>query len=209
MRTELVITGILLLIVCSCSQEKKKNPPTILEGKKIDVSSLYKKRSNDLVDALYEEIVNQSAELQELEKQLAEIKKQWPDSSEAFKRFHEKNTSYYAAAEQDLSTITDSALKKKMRAIIAESRQHYADSIAPWTKLDSLASRRVATINDLHTLLKLVKTLPLIEDFQKNNNPAADPGSAVIRNYNELIQKLDSLSKISNSDSTKKATASH
>ena len=208
MRIELVISCILLLIVCSC-KEKKKTPPTILEGKKIDVSSLYKKRSNDLVDALYEEIVNQSAELQDLEKQLADLKKQWPDSSDAFKKFNEKNTSYYTAAEQDLATITDSALKKRMRAIIAASRKNYNDSIAPWTKLDSLSARRAATINDLHTLLKLVKTLPLIEDFQKTNNPSAEPGSAVIRNYDELIQKLDSLSKTSGSDSARKATVSH
>jgi hypothetical protein len=208
MRIELVITGILVVIVCSC-KEKKKNPPAILEGKKIDVSSLYKKRSNDLVEALYEEIVNQSAELQELENQLAELKKQWPDSSEAFKRFNEKNAGYYTAAEQDLATITDSALKKKMRAIIAESRKNYTDSIAPWTKLDSLASKRAATLNDLHTLLKLVKTLPLIEDFQKNNNPSAEPGSTVISHYDELIQKLDSLSKIANSDSAKKAMVDH
>jgi peptidoglycan hydrolase CwlO-like protein len=201
MQKELVILCLAVSIVLSCG-DKKKTPPAILEGKKIDVSSLYKKRSDDLVQALYEEVVSRSAELEDLEKQIEAIKKQWPDSSDAFKKFNEKNNSYYRSADKNIETIRDSVLRKRIRAMVTESRKHYADSITTWTNMDSLIVRRTAMVNDLHALLKIAKTLPLIEEFQKNNTPATKPGEEVIKNYDLLIARMDSLFRVARIDST-------
>ena len=61
------IIAILCIIGISCRQPAVKKEPTktVLEGKKVDVSSIYKKRSGDLVEALYDELVSGSTELTE------------------------------------------------------------------------------------------------------------------------------------------------
>jgi hypothetical protein len=180
----------------ACRQRKaiKVEPQkTILPGKKVDVSAIYKKRSGDLVEALYDELVSGSAELTQLEQDIKALKQQAPDSLKDYKAFHEKNRAYYDLAVKKLNTLTDSTLRKKLQVLINQSRKQYADSLSQLSALDSLIARRTATINDLHTVLKLVKTLPLIEDFQRSNQPAARPAGNALRNLDSLVSKIDSL----------------
>ena len=77
----ILVPGILLVAACNSKGEKK--PPAILEGKKVDVSSLLKQRGRDAVDLLYDELVNNSEELQQLEKQFKTLQQNSADSMEA------------------------------------------------------------------------------------------------------------------------------
>ena len=85
---------------------------------------------------------------------------------------------------------------KKIRGLINKSRYNYLDTVDNWNALDSMVTRRTTTLNDLHTLLKLIKTLPLIEEFQKNHAPPATPALGIIREYDSIITRLDSLTVI-------------
>jgi hypothetical protein len=190
--TIVILIGI---IAWSCRQKPVKREPTILEGKKVDVSSIYKKRSGDLVEALYDELVNGSAELTQLELAIKELKKQSPDSLKAYKTFHQHNNAFYDLAGKKATGITDSVLRKKMLQLIKQSRQQYTDSIARLKELDSLITKRTSTLNDLHNILKLVKTLPLIEEFQKNR-PSALPAEGALKNLDTLIYRIDSISNV-------------
>jgi predicted nucleic acid-binding Zn-ribbon protein len=184
------------LVMAACRQKPVKREPTVLEGKKVDVSSIYKKRSGDLVEALYDELVNGSAELAELESQIKALKKQAPDSLKDYRTFNEKSNAYYGLANKKIGTITDSVVRKKLEHLIYNSRQQFNDSIALLRELDSCINKRTGTINDLHTVLKLVKTLPLIEDFQRNNRPASRPAENALQNLDSLVIRLDSLVNI-------------
>jgi predicted nucleic acid-binding Zn-ribbon protein len=182
-------------MIIGCRQKPVKREPTktILEGKKVDVSSIYKKRSGDLVEALYDELVSNSTELTELELQIKELRKQGIDSLKDFKTFNEKIDIYYGQSNRKIDAITDSVLKKKLQLMIYKSRRRYSDSIAPLKDLDSLIKKRTATINDLHTILKLVKTLPLIEDFQREHRPPTRPADNALYNLDSLARQIDSL----------------
>lgn len=183
----------LLLIFCSCSARKREEPPTILEGKKIDVSSIYKKKGADLVDALYEELLSQSEELKKLDGEIKTMQASLPDSMEVFKTYHEKSVQYYELAEKKASGITDTTLRKSLLDYINRSRQTYRDSIAFHTSIDSLIQRRSATISNLHQALKLMSTLPVIEEFQQSNRPDTFDTSGLTQRLDELIAKLDSV----------------
>lgn len=189
-----VIVLAFIIIISSCEARRKK-PPAILEGKKIDVSSIYKKRGADLVEALYEELVNNSNDLKELEREIKEMKVTWPDSLEAFKTYHEKSSQYYELAEKKANGITDTTLKQSVLDYIKKSRQHYRDSIAPLTNFDSLIQKRAATIDNLHQALKLMATLPVIEEFQLSNRPDTFATADLTRRLDELIVKLDSMTR--------------
>lgn len=190
----ILIPGILLTFSCNTTQEKK--PPAILEGKKVDVSSLLKQRGRDAVDALYDELVNNSEELQELEKQFKTLQENSADSMEVFKLFNDKNSSYYSSADSKISSIGDSSLRRKIRSLVNKSRYNYVDSVAVWYSMDSLLLSKTTTLNDLHTLLKLVKTLPLIEEFQKTHALPRIPPQGIVKDYDSLKTRLDSLTFI-------------
>jgi hypothetical protein len=183
-----------LLVVYSCSARKRETP-SILEGKKIDVSSIYKKRGADLVDALYEEVVSNSEQLKKLEQEIKQLKATFPDSLEDFKAYHEKNVRYYESAEKKAYAITDSILRRTILNMIKESRGNYRDSIVPHSNLDSLISKRAATIDNLHNLLKLMLTLPVIEEFQLSNRPDTFDAAALTQRLDAVIQQLDSLTQ--------------
>jgi hypothetical protein len=190
-----IIITIICIIAWSCRQKPVKREPTVLPGKKVDVSSIYKKRSGDLVEALYDELVSGSAELTQLELAIKDLKKQTPDSLKGYKTFNQHNNVFYDLAGKKVNTMTDSVLRKKMLLLINHSRKQYTDSIARLKELDSLINRRTNTLNDLHTILKLVKTLPLIEDFQKTNRPPSLPAEGALQNLDTLINRIDSLVK--------------
>jgi hypothetical protein len=190
-----IIITIICIAAWSCRQKPVKREPTVLPGKKVDVSSIYKKRSGDLVEALYDELVSGSAELTQLELAIKDLKKQTPDSLKGYKTFNQHNNVFYDLAGKKVNTMTDSVLRKKMLLLINHSRKQYTDSIARLKELDSLINRRTNTLNDLHTILKLVKTLPLIEDFQKTNRPPSLPAEGALQRFDTLIYRIDSLVK--------------
>ena len=185
---------IISLLLSSC-QARKRETPAILEGKKIDVSSIYKKRGADLVDALYEELVNNSNDLKKLEQEIKEMKVTWPDSLEEYKTYHEKSAQYYESAEKKANSITDTSLRQSILDLIRKSRRNYRDSIATLSNLDSLVKKRAATIDNLHQLVKLMSTLPVIEEFQHSNRPDTFAAEGLTRRMEELITKLDSLTQ--------------
>lgn len=195
MKKNWLIIALLCTMGISCRQRPVKREPvkTVLEGKKVDVSSIYKKRSGDLVEALYDELVSGSEELTSLELQIKALQKEAPASLKDYKTFHEKNNAYYQFANKKINAITDSLLRKKMQRLIHHSRRQYNDSTGRLSTLDSLISKRTNTIHDLHIILKLVKTLPLIEGFQKSNLPPAAPVEGALYNLDSLIQRMDSL----------------
>jgi hypothetical protein len=192
MKSLSAIPALLLFIFCACSARKREQP-AILEGKKIDVSSIYKKRGADLVEALYAELLTQSNELKKLEEEIKAIKSNLPDSLETFVTYHEKSVQYYELAEKKANSITDSALKKSLLDFISRSRKNYRDSIATHIGIDSLLQKRAATIDNLHQALKLMSTLPVIEEFQQSNRPDTFDAADLRRRLDAVIAKLDSM----------------
>ena len=181
-----------LLGGCSAREEQ---PPAILEGKKIDVSSIYKKRGADLVEALYQEVVRNSEDLKNLERQIQEAKSDMQDSLESYTTYNEKNTSYYESAMKKAAGITDSAIRKNIMEAIRKSRENYMDTVASLHSMDSLLQQRTATLNNLHELLKIMATLPVIEDFQRTNLPPSGENEALLRRLDALITHVDSLTR--------------
>jgi hypothetical protein len=194
MKNYVIIWLSLTLLLCSCSA-RQEQPPEILEGKKIDVSSIYKKRGADLVEALYQEVVRNSDELKNLEKAIQEAKLTLQDSLEPYKTYNEKNTSYYEAAMKKAASITDSSIRKNILEAIRKSRENYVDTVASLRTMDSLLQKRTETLNNLHELLKIMATLPVIEDFQRTNLPQVADNEALLRKLDELIIQVDSLTR--------------
>jgi hypothetical protein len=200
----LLLLSILFCVLLSCNnrppaQQPAPDTPEALQEKKsggIDLS-LSKSRYDreDLVESLYDELVDKTPELKDIEERIDYLSDAKTDSVKDFNFFDQKNNSYYGSANAHADRITDSLLRDRIRSIITVSQAKYKAQIKRHTDLVEFMDSKSVKLGDLHIVLKLVKTLTMIEKHQKDNIPSAKPIEQVIREYDKTIQKVDSLSK--------------
>jgi hypothetical protein len=186
-----------ILILCSCSRKqsnKKTDTPVSLQNKK-SYSLVSKRGPGDLVENLYSELVSETPALKELEEQIDDLDDRKDDSLSDYKKFTNKNENYYTSAGHHFEAINDSILKEKIKAVINTSKNNYNNSTAGLKTLIDQLNDKENSLKDYHLILKLIKTLPLIEEFQKDHLPSKKPINAVIDDYSQLIQKTESISK--------------
>lgn len=172
------------------------NIPIVLEGKHVDVSSLYKRNKEALIESLYQELISKSEELKQLDAEIKGLTQLQKQATDSFHLFDSKNRAYYESALLTTTSIRDSIFRKKVQGIINESFNAYKTQILPHQLLDSLLSQKNTTITDLYILLKVVKTLPAMHNFQEERLPGTATAEAFSRQLDSLVQKLDTLTAI-------------
>lgn len=191
----------LLLALISCKQNQPKtatNPepeiPKALEDKKADFSIVSKARyKTDLVDDLYSELLKNNTQLQQIETGIKEIAASKQDSLADFEIFLEKNSSYYADAKGYLSSLKDSVLKNKIEQVLAASNRTLETKTATHKILIEQINRKTIQLADLHTAMKVITTLAVMEKYQREHLPPVKPLQNINAGYTNLIIKTDSL----------------
>lgn len=189
---------ICLAILASCKHARQPSSSTEVPKQEAtpealqDKSSSYvfsKRGSGDLVDELYEELVQNDTSLKQLELSLNQFNESRNDSLDAFMQFDVKNQAFYQAANKHLATITDSILFQQIKVMIDESKSSYQKVTAGTNTLLKQIEEKNAMINDLHSALKIVKATKQMEAFQKNNKPSSKPIENVASSADQLITK--------------------
>lgn len=176
----------------SAPKEKTENIPL----KAIDVSaSLASSRSNDIIQTIYSKLMKDNPKLQNIESAMGNIETEINDSTEAFKNYNANSTAYYNEAHNYLSSITDTTLRNKLQELINLSMTAYANKAAPNAALLKETEDVKSTLHDVHTALKIVVTLPSIENYQNTNLPSAKPIKAVITKANNLVTQINAVKK--------------
>lgn len=198
---KILLASIITLAFLSCNQKKQKQAPAPGTPKALQESgsteySILSKRSGreDLVESLYDELVNKTPELKDIEKQIAYLDEARTDSVEVFNNFNQKNEGYYGDAERHLTQLSDSILKNKISMMISNSQSKYKTQVAGHNDLLATLNSKNIQLKDMHILLKIVKTLPLIEKYQKDNIPGKKPIEKTISEFDKTINKIDSTS---------------
>lgn len=166
----------LLLLACG-NTEPTNNPqpqaetPKALQDNNSSDLKTYGGRSGNIVDQLYSELVDKNKILQKLEEDLVNLNENIRDEKNAFDSFDSKSTSYYTTALRNADRITDSTLKKQMRVVLINSEKAYRANTAGLNGLIALLDKGNASIDDHHAVLKIMATLPQIEQYQKDKLP--------------------------------------
>lgn len=184
------------LFSCNGDQTKhndsdKHETPKALKDEKIELKSY--SRSGDLIEELYSELLERSPELKKLEDDIGAFTPKPNELNELFKKYNSKSTSYYSSANYKATAITDSLLKKKILALITTSKNKYANKTAELNSLLKQISQNEATLDDHHFVLKIVLTIPIIENYQTENLPDKKAFNSLIMEPQKLIQQTDSL----------------
>lgn len=200
MTTKIFISTIFVLTLVSCNntrtQDKpKQETPIALEDKTSSFGLVSKRGYDDLVESLYSELVSKNIDLKKLEDKIDELNKSKNDTTNLFDQYNEKNQSYFNAANEHVAEIKDSLLRDKMRTLISKNLTKYNSSIVRHNDLLKIIEAKNLRIEDLHNILKIVKTLPLIEKYQHDNLPSIKPFEGYIKRQDETIKLADTLIK--------------
>lgn len=200
MTTKLFVPIILVLTFASCKdnstqENPKQETPKALEDKSASYEIVSKRGYDDLVESLYSELTSKNIELKDLEGKIDELNSSRNDTTALFDKFNEKNQSYFSSANRHISEIKDSLLRDRMNLLITQNLAKYDASIAKHNGLLKIIKAKSLSISDLHSILKIVKTLPLIEKYQKDNLPQTKSFEGYIKQQNETIKLADTLTK--------------
>lgn len=191
-----IIFILTLLVSCGGGQTENNKPtqqetPKALQDSKLEIKSY--SRSGDLTEELYQELVGKTPSLKKLEDDLDAFIPKPNDLKDKFNQYDSKSNSYYNSANYKATAISDSLLKKKIISLIMTSNNKYSAKTAELNSLLKQISKDGATLNDHHSVLKIVLTLPMIEKYQDDNKPNKKDFKDLINQQEKLIIQTDSL----------------
>lgn len=180
------------------SREKNQAPIALQDNKNSYEIGLSKKRQADnLVDALFKEKIKNSPDLKAIDDLVAKLNDGMVnDSLGQLHDFNNKNAGYYNDALLYTRQIADPALKEKMELLINTSQKHLGQTTAQLNSLDSILNKRSTTLQEHYSVLKIITTIAIMEEYQKNNKPSVQPIQAAITQFDKATQKADSASGI-------------
>lgn len=190
-----------LLILTSCTSRKENStaiqndiPEALQNNNESKIISLSKRSyDNDLVEELYQEKVRSAPALQQIETMHDIMNDAKKDSLEVFHDFMGKNQQYYSSAKRHLDGLKDSLLKREIETLLEKNRTAYNNKIAGLNELAAVLDSKTGSADDRHRVLMLLISLAMMSEYQDKNLPSQKPIESVISNYDQLIQKMDSV----------------
>jgi hypothetical protein len=199
MKPVILFTLLIFILLTACkNNERKKNPPAPIPKaleEKGSYSLVTKRGGDNVLDGLYNELVEKTPELKTLENQIDNLNRSRNDSTEIFNTYNGMNALYYSYANHTMGLIKDSSIKEKIKELIANSHTKYDDKISEHTKLINAIDTKFLTLGDLHTFLKIKITLPIMEKYQKDNLPNIKPIETYEKQVDGALRLIDTLCK--------------
>lgn len=195
MKTKLIIPVFIVLSFCACSNstnDEKLDIPKALDNQS-STEILTKSRNDDMIENLYAELVDKTPELKDIETEIENIQKGKPDSVNPYRDFNNKNAEYFSSANNNAEKISDSLLKIKIKTFILNSQSAYNLKISKHEALLAAIDTKVLSLSDLHTFLKIAKTIPVIEKYQDENMPRTKPLEGLLKQLDRTTKKIDSI----------------
>lgn len=175
------------------SPKKESDTPRALMDKQVDVSEYTKRVHYDLLDNLYDELEEKNPALKALAAEAEMLEKQKIDSTRNYLQFVSKNMAYYSAGIRQAGNMKDSVLRKTILALMDSSRTAFNSQINGHQNFLKYLDSSKTMLSDHLLLLKLVKTLEVMEEYQRNQMPDSTGLLMLIQKYAAMEAKTDSL----------------
>lgn len=191
MLKKIIFLSLIILTSCRDNETNLRNSeePKAFEEKSIDIGRF--RKGNDLVEDLYQELVDKSPELTSLENELSQLNTR--DTVNIFYNYNQKSNDYYRDAKNQINSITDSVMKQKILNLITKSNDKYVSQKADLKNLMNTINEKRNEINNYHSALKIILTIPLIEQYQKQHLPDKSPYEKVIKKEDLLLEKTKNI----------------
>jgi len=191
-----ILTSFILLSIISCEQkENEKKIPDALNDDKISVSGSFRSYDENIVEKLYSEILKNDKELQNLDNEIQNSFDKSHNIRKELYSYDDKSKNYYSTAINGTKSINDSILKKKLVELVRDSETKYNINVSKIKKLTGIIESNNASITDNYTFFKTSLTIPIIEKYQKENNPSSQPLQNFINEQIKTKAKVEAKNK--------------
>lgn len=160
-----------------------------------DLKNRYDGGYKDMVEELYSQAVKQNEKLETIEEDIEKFYKKKSEALEKYNSYTAYNNRYYADARAHAAGIADTANRQKANALVAKAENHYKEKIAGWQTTITSLNKKEQELKDLHTLLKIVVTEPMMEKYQNNNLPESSKANEANGDLQQLIQKIKAITQ--------------
>ena len=193
------ILFLILLSFSGCSDKTNRanqNTTPLPEAMQESNSSYSLKRGyDDPVNSIYQNLLDKSPELNNIDDITKEVLSGKSDSTEVVLKYLNTVNNYYTSAGQHLGSIKDSVIKEKMLEILILSKNNFASQSKPFTSLVDSINGNVQRVQDRLEVLKVLLTLPIIKEYEKNNQPPLSPLKDIKWQLENRERVLDSIIK--------------
>ncbi|SDO19641.1 hypothetical protein SAMN05421820_112176 [Pedobacter steynii] len=180
------------MIVVSCKPKEENNNLQTPDALQNEYSSL-KRMKGDLTEDLYQGLVDKDSLLRNLEEEIIAFRSGSIEVTKVFHNYLDKSDRYYGSVNDKVKGIKDSLLMKKMQMLIT---MHKKAQEVRTTEINALLKTIPANdtiLNDHHAALKIVKTLTVMEKYQKEHLPNKSELKKLIRQQEKIIQQMNDL----------------
>lgn len=191
------------LFIASCNTKNieaptaanQNNTPQILAPHKdkpsIDISSVSKRydKGSNILFKLFAEAREKDGKLDSLFAAMSNMDYTWGDSTETVHTFINNNEAYYNNARVLIGSLSDSSLKKNSTALFKELEEKYKIKIKTHEALLANIESLKTNMEDQKIMTQLYVTAAMMENYQNNELPKAEPLQNMLAQYNMLIEQ--------------------
>lgn len=91
--------------------------------------------------------------------------------------------------------MNDTLLRDRLQLLIAQSMTNYSKTTAKHNELLHTMHNKNQALKDLHQVLKITRTLPLLEKYQKDALPSTNSMEGYVNQLNKTLNLADTLTK--------------
>jgi len=193
MKTFLILSFSLLIVSCK-ENDSTKNEIVEKAAENTESSFPIKRMGNsqNILDGIYSELIKNDSQLKKLDEKVASIQNDSRIIEKIYDDVIKNSTDYYILAD-NAKTISDSVLKREILKLVNNSSEKFK---LKKDKIEEL--KRQVRFNNYKTYsfyqaLKIRRTLPEIEKYQKANPLKSDSLSLFIIKQNQLLSELKNI----------------
>lgn len=199
---KILFASILALSLLSCRENQSKQAPVVenaVDNAESSVSGAIKKntryssREGNLVNEIYQELIKNDKNLQDLDTKIDNIQKDAETSISEYDDIIGKSETYYNDASALSNSVTDSVTKKQIEKEIKASAEKYDLKTQTIRNLIAKIKANRTTLHDQYLVFKIRKTLPEIEKYQSAHPLKTDHLDQFINKQNKLLEELKNL----------------
>lgn len=189
-KTILSIVVLAQLLACSSKTDDRpgnKVPEALSTDSKIIGSY---SRNGNMVEDLYAEQKQDDPALMKLDQDIAELDQSEGDATKDFLEYNERSVNYYYSARAAANGIRDTIIRAAVIKKIDDSEAAYKRLSRDSDTLLKQINANSHLLQDERIVLKISKTMPSVESFQKNKQPTKKPMQDHILQQKKMIQNV-------------------
>lgn len=193
-KTFLILSFILL--ISSCKEDNSKENEIVEKAAENTESSFPIKRmskNQDILDGIYSELLKDDPQLKNFDEKLISLQQDSRIIQNLNDDIINNSGDYYLLADNAAKSIRDSVLKKEILGLVNNSSDKFNTRKDKFEELKKQINLNYFKIFSFYQALKIKKTIPEIEKYQKTHPLKTDSLTQFINKQNQLLNELKNI----------------